>query len=91
MPEPDSPTIASASPARRSKLAPWTAGYQVAVDPEVDVEVAHLDDGRLGGSPTVLACSELSITGASFRRAGPLGWHDGGVPEEVSSAYGRVP
>ena len=54
----------------------------VAVDPEVDLEVAHLDDGAARPACRVGTCSGLSITGASFRRA--RDGDDGGV-EEVSS------
>ena len=90
MPEPDSPTIAIVSPPCRSKLAFLTAGYQVPVDPEVDVEVADGDDGVGGRGRAVVGGGGHS--GLRSRLADPAGrrWHDGEMTEVFRPWYGRL-
>ena len=73
LPEPDSPTIASTSPATRSNSAPIDGRVPRAVDPEVDVEVADLER-RLGVGPDVSrgAASRACVLASTARAARAL-------------------
>src|SRR5262245_66570891 len=74
LPEPDSPTMANASPATRSKLAPLTAGYHLPLTQNSTTRSRTRTTGTPPSRPA-LTRSVLPITATSFPKVAP--WRRG--------------